>query len=62
MSYHVCVGGHYLRVGRKRRREKKQDTNKATPEIMQKPRELSVYRKLHHELHIAKETELKLRT
>lgn len=30
-SYHMCVAGHYLRVGRKPRQKKKRDTNKTTP-------------------------------
>lgn len=39
MSYHVCVGSHYLRVGRKASRKKKKIKIqiKQTLEIMQQP-------------------------
>lgn len=54
MSYHVCVAGHYLRVGRGAAAEKKSEIQiKQPPEIMQKPRELPVYQKRHSKLLIS---------
>lgn len=42
LSYHVCVGSHYLRVGRKASRKKKKSKIqiKQTLEIVQITREL----------------------